>query len=263
MKKELINYCLILAFLAVFISGIIFGGYIILIKEKKSEKTVEYDLVIKEEDLTGSIRYYSLMSEETDHIKLGNYPYDVEKESYIYSGITRSIHDLKAPMIELNSEDASKANKEIQALYDKAVKAYNNFASSSSYESKIEFETSTYKKYEAVLIKQMIVADTTPAPSYLTYVFDTTTNKNLSLKEYCEKENIDYDELMEKCEEAIKMTLNKYFVDFYLEQSIENFKENQNYLIDNEGNIQIISNLMTPLSQDENPMMMKIHVIKK
>lgn len=131
--------------------------------------------------LTACGLFKNTNDKETNIVYDAEYPKDVKGDSYItIGGKMISAEDIKAPYINIESEDAKAANAEIKGLFDTFVDYYNE-----SFEEKIAYNLMDYEyaikdNVLSVVIIQESGGTDIPMMSHTAYNFDMETGARLS-----------------------------------------------------------------------------------
>ena len=114
------------------------------------------------------------------------------------------VKDIIVPYININSDDAKKANEEIKKVFDDALDCYK-----AGIEDKLTYvDECGYKSYARNGILSVILtfghgATDVVYPDYYAYCFDLTTGNKLDYKKICDWAGVSEKSLYEKVEKAI------------------------------------------------------------
>ena len=132
-------------------------------------------------------------------------PYDknVLANSYDTAYETYQAKDIVVPYINIDSEDAKKANEEIKKGFDEAINVYNE-----GVENKTSFVKIVYEKFidnNLASVNLMFGKGGTDVirPDYYPYTFDLTTGKLLSFEELYQRFNLNKNQIERKIKEEI------------------------------------------------------------
>lgn len=168
----------------------------------------------KEEEKKGEIVNQEQLSEE-ELVYNAKYEINVEQTSYKDNfGREYSVEDIKLPYINLDSEDAKKANKEIEELHKNLIKEFKENIGYAQQKMMTNDFVTSYNTYIngdilSILIEEDRGYDGKLHNSYYTYNFDVKTGKMLSYEEVYKKAGFTEENISEKVENAIK-TLDVY-----------------------------------------------------
>ena len=189
MKNKKLVIILIIVVVLI-IAGIV--GFIILNQEKKSEN----------EEVTGDTT--------KGYVYQAKYENNVEQTSYKDNfGREYSVEDIKLPYINLDSEDAKKANKEIEELHKNLIKEFKENLGYAQQKMMTNDFVTSYNTYIngdilSILIEEDRGYDGKLHNSYYTYNFDIKTGKMLSYEEVYKKAGFTEENISEKVENAIR-----------------------------------------------------------
>lgn len=147
---------------------------------------------------------------------------DKKLEEYIVS------EELKAPYININSEDAKKANEEIKNMYEKSYKEnFNDYTI-----GKISYEYVETKNILSVVIYEVnCLVRGGGRRNIYTYAFNLDDLKYATFKDMCLACNIDEDIVKGQVKELADKSIFK-----------ESFEIENNYYIDNNGELRCVLN---------------------
>ena len=223
MKNNKLIIILIIVILLI-VGGII--GYVVC---SKGEKVDNNEVNRQAENTTNVITTENSVKEK---VYQAEYSSNLEKTTYIDGfGKVQNVNDIKVPYINIESEDAKKANNEIKQLYYKLV---NEFKTNQEFAEKNkgtegfltnEYEVK-YQTYENDNVLSVVMTIITPMDVvyYYSYNFDLTTLKLMSFEEIYEKVGFTKENISSKVELAIRN--NEYYT-----KNSEN-KDNEKYIQD-------------------------------
>lgn len=145
--------------------------------------------------------------------KIANYGIEVE-----YTIGMQYLSNLKVPYININTQDATKANKELESLYLEKAKTFDACAKE-AIESPQDPSCSqilTYKTYQYNNILSIVVIESIQATSkwvlnYHIYNFDLTTGTLLSYDNLLSKLNYDKEQTLVKTENLLKNKMDELY----------------------------------------------------
>lgn len=200
-----------------------------------------------------------------------NYAYkDFSDESYYSENMEReySLKDINLPYININSEDANKANKEIEKLFEKLAE----FFEQEYKDTKTWYNVASYKTYtKGNLLSILITVESGGTDveqyKYYTYNFNLSTLKMYSYEEIYKLAGFTSNNIDEKVEEAIKKSerFTKFKEDMttYIEKSIKNYTNSVKdksikYFIDGNNELNIIVKIEVPAGRGEFDTIIKV-----
>ena len=187
------------------------------------------------------------------------YDKNVLANSYEIAYKTYYAKDIIVPFINIDSNDASKANDEIKEVFDKAINFYNE-----GVENKTNFVSIDYEKFIDNNIASVNLwygkgGTDVIRPDYYTYTFDLTTGKIMSFEELYQKFGLNKNQVDMKIKEEITDEVNDIFEDSfrdinnttYINESIDNYEKNLEdntlkYFVNDDGELCIIARLSIP-----------------
>ena len=131
------------------------------------------------------------------------------------------LSDLKAPYININSDDAKKANDEIKGKYLEYLKEFDKCAEvadeSSAPSCSLMFDYKVFNSNDviSVVIGHLIQSTSVPSAEYITYNFDIKTGKLLSYDDVLSKVGYTKDNSIEKIKNAIKENMDLKLSQYY------------------------------------------------
>ena len=200
-----------------------------------------------------------------------NYSYkNFSNESY-YSqnmGKTYSLKDINLPYININSEDASKANKEIKTLFEELAKFFEEEYTN----TKTWYNIASYKTYtKGNLLSILITVETGGTDveqyKYYAYNFNLDTSKLYSYEETYKLAGFNPNNIDGKVEEAIKkserITSFNENIASYIEKSIKNYNNSVKdksikYFIDGNNELNVIVKIEIPVGREEFDTIIKV-----
>ncbi|HJJ03584.1 MAG: hypothetical protein V8R26_02895 [Clostridia bacterium] len=200
-----------------------------------------------------------------------NYAYkDFSDESYYSENMEReySLKDINLPYININSEDANKANKEIEKLFEKLAE----FFEQEYKDTKTWYNVASYKTYtKGNLLSILITVESGGTDveqyKYYTYNFNLSTLKMYSYEEIYKLAGFTSNNIDEKVEEAIKkserITEFKEDITTYIEKSIKNYTnsvkdQSIQYFIDENNELNVIVKIELPVGVREFDTIIKV-----
>ena len=188
------------------------------------------------------------------------YDKNVLANSYDTNFNTYYAKDIIVPFININSNDALKANEEIKGVFDEAISRYNE-----GVENKTSFVSIDYEKFIDNNIASVNLwygrgGTDVIRPDYYTYTFDLTTGKIMSFEELYQKFGLNKNQVDMKIKEEITDEVNDIFEDSfrdknsttYINESIDNYEKNLEdntlkYFVNDDGELCIIARLSIPV----------------
>ena len=207
----------------------------------------------------GNNNYVSKIAPSKYWIYHATYDKNVLANSYEIAYKTYYAKDIIVPFINIDSNDASKANDEIKEVFDKAINFYNE-----GVENKINFVSIDYEKFIDNNIASVNLwygkgGTDVIRPDYYTYTFDLTTGKMMSFEELYQKFDLNKNQVDMKIKEEITDEVNDIFEDSfrdknsttYINESIDNYEKNLEdntlkYFVNDDGELCIIARLSIP-----------------
>lgn len=242
-KKIIIIFCVMLVI-------ILLGGftYFHLIK-KDNETNIQNNKVNPGEELVYDAEY---MIEE---FKDKSYVSQTMEKEY-------SLKDINLPYINLNSDDAKKANENISNLFVEMAEIFKQELNG----AQTWYNTAGYNVYQtsdflSVVIKTEYGGTSEPNIKYFTYNFDLTTFKAVTFKDYLKYINIDNANV----ERQVNNMIRNYDVIKNMEESLEKSElinisldtyqklmeyDSVNYFIE-DGKLKIVLNIQVPFARGE------------
>ncbi|MDY5992693.1 MAG: hypothetical protein SPJ06_01710 [Bacilli bacterium] len=178
-----------------------------------------------------------------------------------------SADEIKVPYINVNSEYAKKANEEIKATFDEAIRTYNNEVNDYAF----TLDECDYYKYigknlaSTITVYSYHLTDV-PKPNYKTYNISLKTGKEMTYEEVYKELGYNKDNIEQFAEKAIISKLKEYIdkLDFvteneyknYKNESINNYKKSLKdktlqYFVNEDGKLSIIVKLIFPVGVGE------------
>lgn len=207
----------------------------------------------------GNNNYVSKIAPSKYWIYHATYDKNVLANSYEIAYKTYYAKDIIVPFINIDSNDASKANDEIKEVFDEAINFYNE-----GVENKINFVSIDYEKFIDNNIASVNLwygkgGTDVIRPDYYTYTFDLTTGKMMSFEELYQKFDLNKNQVDMKIKEEITDEVNDIFEDSfrdknsttYINESIDNYEKNLEdntlkYFVNDDGELCIIARLSIP-----------------
>lgn len=211
------------------------------------------------------------IDDNRDLIYDANYLYkNFSDESYYSENMEReySLKDINLPYININSEDANKANKEIEKLFEKLAE----FFEQEYKDTKTWYNVASYKTYtKGNLLSILITVESGGTDveqyKYYTYNFNLSTLKMYSYEEIYKLAGFTSNNIDEKVEEAIKkserITEFKEDITTYIEKSIKNYTnsvkdQSIQYFIDENNELNVIVKIELPVGVREFDTIIKV-----
>lgn len=261
-KKKLITIILII--IGIIIISI--AGYAIIqgknTKESKKNKEPEKAEQIKETEENTNTPIEKL-NENEDWIIEAQY----ERNIVNHEKRLISADEIKVPYINVNSEYAKKANEEIKATFDEAIRTYNSEVN--DYAPTLD-ECDYYKYIGKNLASTITIYayhfSDLPKPNYKTYNISLKTGKEMTYEEVYKELGYNKDNIEQFAEKAIISKLKEYIdkMDFvtedeyknYKNESINNYKKSLKdktlqYFVNEDGNLSIVVRLIIPAGVGE------------
>ena len=257
-KKNTLLY-VIITILCVLV--LLLGGYIVYDKLEKNDN----ELSDKKQDENTNV---TKLDDTRDWIYDAEYEKNVTANSYttVYNN-TYYADDIKVPYINVNSEYAKKANEEIKATFDEAIRTYNNEVNDYAF----TLDECDYYKYigknlaSTITVYSYHLTDV-PKPNYKTYNISLKTGKEMTYEEVYKELGYNKDNIEQFAEKAIISKLKEYInkLDFvtdneyknYKNESINNYKKSLKdktlqYFVNEDGKLSIIVKLIFPVGVGE------------
>ena len=217
----------------------------------------EQNYIVSDENETKKI------DESNDLVYDAEYTYDnLAGKSYTSEfGETYSFEDIVVPYINIKSEDATKANNEIEQLFEELAEKFKKELES----TKTWYAISNYKTFINNEVLSIVITLETGGTDvetyeYYTYNFDLNTLNKLSYSAVYENIGENSNNIDSKAKDAIRNCelLSKFSneanINTYINKSIENYeysvKDNSiKYFLDNNGELNIIVNIEVPVGR--------------
>ena len=159
------------------------------------------------EVINEDVELVSKIDDNKEWVYKADYENDVDKTSYELYDHTYRLEDIKVPFININSEDATNANKEIKQTYDTAIEAFKEgLVDEMTYVDECDYKNYENNNVISVLTTLGIGATDVVHPIYNTYNFDLKTGNLMTFDEVVAKSNI----IPEELDEKVKNTIDKY-----------------------------------------------------
>lgn len=200
-----------------------------------------------------------------------NYSYkNFSNESYYSQNMnkTYTLKDINVPYININSEDASDANKEIKALFDELAEFFEQEYN----DTKTWYNIASYKTYTRGNLLSIVITVESGGTDveqykYYTYNFNLDTLKPYSYEEAYKLVGFNSSNIDVKAEEAIKkcerITQFEEDITTYIEKSINNYRsavkdKSMKYFIDENNEFNIIVRIELPVGRGEFDTIIKV-----
>lgn len=174
-NKGLVIITIILGVLVV-----LMGGYIVY------DKVLNQNNNSESKENKESKNSVSKLNNSKDWVYDADYDLPTNKESYYgFSDHSKliSASDLVVPYINIDSDDAKKANKEIYELYENLIKKFNENLKDEIWFTLVEYKTYTNDNIISVVITTESSGTGPTTYDYYTYNFNLNNGKLLSYKE--------------------------------------------------------------------------------
>lgn len=177
------------------------------------------------------------IEKEKDYVFNANYSSKVLAESYttdVYSDqeAGTNVHrasDMVVPYINIDSEDANKANENIKLLYEKAISVYNEGVNNHiSYIKECNYQYNIEDQILSVLLTYAEAGTDIPRYEYTSYHFDLNTGEELTFEEVCTKLGLQKSEIDRKVKNAITNYFREASIpdaNTYVEASYKNYTQ--------------------------------------
>lgn len=184
-----------------------------------------------------------------------DYNLPTEKESYMgYADELKEVKasDLIVPYININTDDAKKANEEIYEIYKHLIEIFNSNAKTGTWFTEVEYKTYENDNIISIVIITTSEGTAVPVNNYYTYNFDNENGTLLSYEDVYKALGYTSLNIETKVKETIKSELNKYGdSNSYVEESIANYNksitdEKIAYFIDGSKKLNIEVTLSVP-----------------
>lgn len=256
--------------LAIFIIiSLVLGGYIVYDKVLKENTTKEEAVDQKENNSKNNTTSSLKMDETKDWVYDADYTKNVSADSYATSFKTYYAKDIVVPFINIEGTEAEKANQEIKASFDEAIKAYNEgVTNKTTYVDDCSYKTYSNSNILSVITTLGIGGTDVVHPVYHTYNFDVKKRKALSFTDVYTAAGFTSSNINTKVEEAITKTMKEKLSGFensysqgqseesYIKKSIDNYEtavRNNTipYFLGNNKKLSIIVTLNIPAGTEE------------
>jgi len=188
-----------------------------------------------------------------------NYNLPTNKESYYgHSDHSQLIKasDLVVPYININSDDAKKANQEIYKLYEDLINKFNENLKDEIWFTLVEYKTYTNDNIISVVITTESAGTDVPMYNYYTYSFNLENGKLLSYNDAYKNVGLNEKDVTDKAINAVTNALREKYsngddFDTYNNKSINNYKVSISnntikFFIDRNKKLNIIVTLEIP-----------------
>lgn len=223
------------------------------------------------DDFQDSIKTVSKLDATKEWVYDSDYEKKVNAESYSTEyNETYYARDIVVPYINIDSQDAVKANNEIRTVFDSAIKTFNDgIEDKLSYVDECGYESYVNDDVLSIVLTFGKGATDVVYPVYYTYNFDLATGNRLSYEEVYKKAGFDLSDVDSKVESAITNTMKDRMSNFpsdsypdgttfdtYNNESIENYRksvENDTikYFLSNDRKINVVVKLSVPAGTGE------------
>ena len=211
------------------------------------------------------------IDDNRDLIYDANYLYkDFSDESYYSENMNKSysLKDINLPYININSEDANNANKEIKTLFEELAENFEQeYKDTKTWYNIASYKTYTKGNLLSILITVESGGTDVEQYKYYTYNFNLDTLKLYSYEEVYKLAGFNSNNINDKVEDAIKKSekFTKFKEDMttYIEKSIKNYtnsvKDNSiKYFISVNNELNIILKIEVPVGREEFDTIIKV-----
>lgn len=211
------------------------------------------------------------IDDNRDLIYDANYLYkDFSDESYYSENMNKSysLKDINLPYININSEDANNANKEIKTLFEELAENFEQeYKNTKTWYNIASYKTYTKGNLLSILITVESGGTDVEQYKYYTYNFNLDTLKLYSYEEVYKLAGFNSININDKVEDAIKKSerFTKFKEDMttYIEKSIKNYTNSVKdksikYFIDGNNELNIIVKIEVPAGRGEFDTIIKV-----
>ena len=257
------NHGLIVFLIFFILLSLALGCYIFYDKfyQKENTNPTESQFIEKEETKDELVK-------KINSSKYWIYDADYEKNVLAYFYLINGpiyAEDIKVPFINIDSNYASKANKEIKNVFDIAIDAYNEGVQNELTHVDIDYQKYIDNDMVSTALWYSIIETAVVNPNYYTYNIDLKTGKEMSFEEVYQKCGFTKDNIVDKVKSSITKALKDKFknniddiypegtnFDTYNNESIENYLDSLEndtiqYFIDENGALSVIVRLSIPV----------------
>ena len=203
----------------------------------------------------------SKLVDSNDWVYGADYHLDTVVDSYkAYTDHTRPIRasELVVPYINVDSEDAKRANEELYGLYEKLIEAFNEEAKKDQvwYEV-VKYESALNGNILSVMVRVESGGTDAPRYTYYTYNFSLKDGSILSYKDAYNLAGFDKSSLEEKVNEIVEEELkDEYDADTYISQTLKAYQEQLDndalpFFFDSKGRLYAAINFQVPYGTGE------------
>lgn len=215
---------------------------------------------------------------DKEYVYDAEYESNVSKESYKIGNRTLYLKDIKVPYINIKSDDAEKANKEIEDVYKQAIEQYNKgISDETSYVDECSYHYYINDNVLSIVIRWAFGATSVPEDDYYTCNFDLKTGKKLEYSEVYKNAGFDSSNIDSKVESAINTKMKEKFKDMkdenypegtnfdtYDKESKDNYKKDVKnntlkYFLSEDGKLNVVVELSIPAGRGEFPTIIEIY----
>lgn len=171
-----------------------------------------YDATYSYDNEYTKFNRYSYNNENTTK-KINTFGIEVE-----YTDGMQYLNNLKVPYININTNDAEKANKAVKALYlesaktfDSCAKEANEISNSPSCSQILTYRTYTYNDILSVVVIDSIQGTSPWVLNYNIYNFDLTNGNLLNYNELLSKLNYNQNETLTKTKSLLKNKIDSLY----------------------------------------------------
>ncbi len=252
--------CIIVIILLVIGLGVMY--YFGFVKNKENNNNTNTDIATTGNTTDPNAKK---IDESKDYVYDAKYYENEGNKSYeTPSGEKIELKDINMPYININSEDAKKANNEIKEIYDKMAKLFKEeYEDTKTWYNIASYETYTNDNILSVVIETEAAGTDVPVYNYYTYNFDLDTLKFVSYEDICKKTGFDTDNSERYIEIEISYEVQDKMKGFdaseineYIKKSVDSYKEAVNnktigYFISEVGFLNIITTIHIPVGSGE------------
>lgn len=260
-NNGLITVIIILGLLVIILGSYIVYDQFILDSNSKNDHNIKNDTTENQES-NNNKNVVSKLDNNKAWIHDADYNLPTSEESY-YVDLTNliSAKDLIVPYININSDDAQKANQEIYELYKGLIDAFNKNIKDKKWYTLVKYKDYTYDNTVSVVITTETHGTDVPLYKHYTYSFNLDNGKLLSYEEAYKITGLSESNINDKVNKSITNALKQKYSnnsDFntYNNKSINNYKTSVNngtikFFIDGNNKLNIIVTLEIPAGRGQ------------
>ena len=263
-KAGKIKTIILMLILLILVLAVGIGIGYVLSDKKIINKMDESTPTIQENEENVNEQYTLKMEKDKEYV------YDAKYESNVSEDLYESeyLNDIKVPYININSEDAAKANDEIKEIYKKEINKYTKGALDEG-STIAECEYQYYINDNVLSIVLTVKSEDLVTYNYYTYNFSLNTGKKLEYNEIYEKAGLNSSNIDSKVESAITEKMREMMNNFddvnypegtsfstYNNESKNNYiksvsNNSLNYFLSKDGNLNVVIALSIPAGLGE------------